>query len=54
MENAKKLLPENDLRELWELNGKVSAAIDCICADYEIPYHSRQILLAILGYREGA
>lgn len=54
MENAKKLLPENDLQELWGMNSRREAAIDYIQADIEIPWGLRQKLLAILGYQEGA
>lgn len=42
----KRLLPENDMQELWELNGRVYAALEYI--KYE-PLPDRKVLTAMLG-----
>lgn len=44
--DEKKLTPENDLQELWELQGRVYAAMEYIKAQ---TYPSRQVLIAMLG-----
>ena len=42
----KKLIPENDQQELWELQGRVYAAMEHIKAQ---TYPNRQVLIAMLG-----
>lgn len=44
--DEKKLTPENDMQELWELQGRVYAAMEYIKAQ---AYPNRQVLIAMLG-----
>lgn len=40
------LIPENDLQELWELNGRVKAVLAWTESD---PYITKAVLTAMLG-----
>ncbi len=42
----KLLIPENDLQELWELNGRVKAVLAWTESD---PYITKAVLTAMLG-----
>lgn len=42
----KNLIPENDLQELWELNGRVKAVLAWTETD---PYITKNVLTAMLG-----
>lgn len=42
----KLLIPENDLQELWELNGRVKAVLVWTESD---PYITKNVLTAMLG-----
>lgn len=42
----KLLIPENDLQELWELNGRVKAVLAWTESD---PYITKNVLTAMLG-----
>ncbi len=42
----KLLIPENDLQELWELNGRVKAVLAWTESD---PYITKNVLIAMLG-----
>lgn len=42
----KLLIPENDLQELWELNGRVKAVLAWTETD---PYITKNVLTAMLG-----
>lgn len=44
--DEKKLMPENDMQELWELQGRVYAALEYIKAQ---AYPNRKVLVAMLG-----
>lgn len=46
MENEKRLIPENDMQELWELHGRVYSALEYI--KYET-FPDRKVLTAMLG-----
>lgn len=46
MDYAKKLIPENDMQELWELAGRVEAAVEYI---KHANIKEKQLLLAMLG-----
>lgn len=46
MDYEKKLIPENDMQELWELHGRVYAALEYIKGEQ---FLSRDILTAMLG-----
>lgn len=43
---GKLLIPENDLQELWELNGRVKAVLAWTESD---PYITKNVLTAMLG-----
>lgn len=44
--DEKKLTPENDMQELWELHGRVYAAMEYIKAQ---TFPDRKVLVAMLG-----
>lgn len=46
MDYEKKLIPENDMQELWELQGRVYSALEYI--KYET-FLDRKVLTAMLG-----
>lgn len=46
MKNTNKLMPENDLQELWELNGRVYAAKEYLKNE---GYINKETLYAMLG-----
>lgn len=45
-ENKNKLIPENDMQELWELQGRVYAAMEYIKSQ---AFPDRGVLVAMLG-----
>lgn len=46
MKNGRELTPENELQELWELNGRVKAVISYLKTD---TYIKPKEILAMLG-----
>ena len=49
MDETKKLLPENDMQELWELHSRVYAVIEYVKTEMCI---DKRIILAVLGAKE--
>ena len=47
MKNGRELTPENELQELWELNGRVKAVIAYLKTDKFV--NSEQILAMLAG-----
>lgn len=51
MKNGRELTPENELQELWELNGRVKATVAYLKASTYI--NSREILSMLGGVNDG-
>ncbi len=52
MDESKKLLPENDMQELWEQNGRVGAVVEYIKMEENIPQSVKSVLLAMMDVKD--